>query len=310
VRDQPAAGSAPPIDHRSIDWGRVSRAGYALEQRFTYEYPGPITDLHQQLVVVPRAAYGDQVRRHYRVDVSTKAAHRSEKTDGFGNHVVTLHLPRVEHRVEFSVTLELERSAGAVPPLERSSEAAQYLLPTRLTEPDGALAEAAVMLARQWHASVAEHALAITRWVHETMRYQSGVTTVHTTAGEAFALRAGVCQDYAHVMLAICRLNGIPARYVSGHLLGEGGTHAWVEVLAPAGPELLAAHPFDPTHGTAAGLGYLTIGAGRDYQDVAPAAGWFVAPYTGVLTTRKQAVVTSVEYRGPRGAGPAELGAA
>ena len=65
------------------------------------------------------------------------------------------------------------------------------------------------------------------------MRYAHGVTGVKTTAAEAFALRQGVCQDYAHVMLALCRACGLPARYVSGHLLGEGGTHAWVEVLLP-----------------------------------------------------------------------------
>ena len=65
------------------------------------------------------------------------------------------------------------------------------------------------------------------------MAYTHGVTGVRTTAAEAFALRRGVCQDYAHIMLALCRLCDLPARYVSGHLLGEGGTHAWVDVLLP-----------------------------------------------------------------------------
>ena len=87
-------------------------------------------------------------------------------------------------------------------------------------------------------------------------------TTVTTTAAEAYALRRGVCQDIAHVMLTVCRLAGIPARYVSGHLLGEqGGSHAWVEVLVPDGAGARALG-FDPTNGCRAG-GAAPAGRGR-----------------------------------------------
>src|ERR1019366_7671892 len=107
------------------------------------------------------------------------------------------------------------------------------------------------------------------------MGYRADVTGVKTTAAAALALGQGVCQDYAHVMLSLCRLLGIPARYVSGHLVGEGGTHAWVEVLvaAPAVPGLPAAAAvvaLDPTHDREVGENYLTIAIGRDYSDVAP----------------------------------------
>ena len=71
----------------------------------------------------------------------------------------------------------------------------------------------------------------ISRRVFEHFDYRHGVTAVTTTAAEAWAAGIGVCQDYAHCMLALCRLCGLPARYVSGHVLGDGGTHAWVEVL-------------------------------------------------------------------------------
>ena len=67
--------------------------------------------------------------------------------------------------------------------------------------------------------------------MHEAISYAHGVTSVATTAAEALAGGQGVCQDSAHVMIALCRAIGLPARYVSGHLLGEGGTHAWVEVI-------------------------------------------------------------------------------
>jgi len=137
----------------------------------------------------------------------------------------------------------------------------------------------------------------INGWVYGQMRYAHGLTGVKTSAAEAFALRQGVCQDYAHVMIAICRACDLPARYVSGHLLGEGGTHAWLEVLLPgerAGTYV--AHPLDPTHGTEPGLNYITIAVGRDYGDVAPTSGTFRAPYGGQLSTSKRAGVTALEY--------------
>ena len=72
------------------------------------------------------------------------------------------------------------------------------------------------------------------------------------------------------MMLALCHLLGLPARYVSGHLLGQGGTHAWVEVIVARADEAMAV-AFDPCNGRRAGAGYVTVATGRDYGDVAPA---------------------------------------
>ena len=97
-------------------------------------------------------------------------------------------------------------------------------------------------------------------------------------------------------MLALCRLCGIPARYVSGHLLGEGGTHAWLEVIEPdmdGGGAVAVA--FDPTHDRRANRKYVFVAAGRDYADVTPTSGSFDAPYLGVFTTtRRVDVIDSV----------------
>ena len=138
--------------------------------------------------------------------------------------------------------------------------------------------------------------------VHDHLRYDWEVTSIATTAAEAWAGGAGVCQDYAHCMLALARLCGLSARYVSGHLLGEGGTHAWVEILVPhpREPECVSAVAFDPTHVRRAGLRYVTVAVGRDYADVAPTSGTYEGPSEGVLTTSKRAAVTSVEYLRPR----------
>jgi transglutaminase-like putative cysteine protease len=129
------------------------------------------------------------------------------------------------------------------------------------------------------------------------MTYTPGVTCVHTTAAEAVAGRAGVCQDYAHVMLAVCRAAGVPARYVSGHLVGEGGSHAWVEVVVPpsAGETRARAFAFDPTHDRHAGHDYITVAVGRDYTDVAPTSGTFVGACAGVLAAHKQLRIAAPE---------------
>ena len=90
---------------------------------------------------------------------------------------------------------------------------------------------------------------------------------------------------------------------VSGHLLGEGGTHAWVEVLVPdpARPGQLAAVGLDPTNARRAGHSYLTIAVGRDYGDVSPTSGTFEADYAGRLSSSKRVGVTAVEYGLSRG---------
>ena len=109
-----------------------------------------------------------------------------------------------------------------------------------------------------------------------------------------------MCQDYAHCMVALCRLCGLPARYVSGHLLGDGGTHAWVEVLVQDPSGAVRAVAFDPTHDRRAGPRYVTVAVGRDYGDVPPTSGTFEGPYPGELTTHKRAAVVRVEYLQPQ----------
>ena len=137
----------------------------------------------------------------------------------------------------------------------------------------------------------------INDWVYQSLTYRHDVTGVRTTAAEALEGGAGVCQDYAHLMLALCRASGLPSRYVSGHLLGQGGTHAWVEVLLPArdGSGDAIAHAFDPTHASRGGLGYVTVAVGADYSDVAPTSGTYLSGARGRLTASKRVSLVEVE---------------
>jgi transglutaminase-like putative cysteine protease len=152
---------------------------------------------------------------------------------------------------------------------------------TRLTAPDSAISAIA--------AGAGPDPAGICSGVHTALAYEHGVTAVTTTAADALAAGRGVCQDYAHVMLSVCRLVGIPARYVSGHLLGEGGSHAWVEVFRRRRGREWSAEAWDPANNCRTGAGYITIAVGRDYADVAPMSGMYEGSgVTGTLTVSKQ----------------------
>jgi transglutaminase-like putative cysteine protease len=287
----------PFIDHTKLTWGDVRQTTYVISKQFHYAYPGPIRQLRQRLMVVPPDQYGDQQLQTFGVRVIGAEAATSTTLDRFGNRTLSFHIDEVSTEVAFEVTLRVERMGyPRVLPRLDAQQAAVFLAETPLTVGDPRIITTAQELAAE-HPEPTALAEAINTWVSETMRYGWGVTSVETTASQALALGRGLCQDYAHIMLALCRAAKLPARYVSGHLLGEGGSHAWVEVLVPDGDAFVAL-PLDPTNHRRANLSYITIAVGRDYRDVAPTSGSFIAPYPGQLTASKRAGVTRVEYVG------------
>ena len=110
--------------------------------------------------------------------------------------------------------------------------------------------------------SALEKAKKLCAKVHDHFTYTPGETNVMTTAGEAFAAAKGVCQDYAHVLITLCRMAGMPARYVSGLFVGEGASHAWAEVWMDG-----LWYGIDPTHNRLTDETYLKLCIGRDYSD-------------------------------------------
>jgi transglutaminase-like putative cysteine protease len=271
---------------------------YLLHQRLRYDYPSPIRELAHRLVVIPPKRHGQQRLVLHRLNVSAAAARVTSRLDGFGNHVIDVRAAHVAETIEFEAWAAVERTAASGDTMLsiQALHDRRLLEPSPLTRPDAALGAAAGTLLDGGPGGIVL-ARRITSWVHRAMRYVPDCTEVHTTAADALALGRGVCQDYAHVMLALCRLCGLPARYVSGHLLGEGGTHAWVEVLqpAPSRPDRALAVALDPTHDREAGASYLTVAVGRDYADVAPTSGTFSAACRGRLSTRKQLVIGQTE---------------
>lgn len=107
-----------------------------------------------------------------------------------------------------------------------------------------------------------DKAMILMNRLYEDFNYETGSTHMRTTAEEAFMQRKGVCQDYAHIFIALCHLAKIPARYVAGMMVGEGYSHAWVEILSDG-----IWYAIDPTHACMATENYIKIGVGRDAED-------------------------------------------
>jgi transglutaminase-like putative cysteine protease len=285
------------IDPATVDWPSARRASYLLRQTFRYEYPEPIQDLNHRLIVIPPERFGDQRRLRHTLSVGGDGATYENRQDRFGNIVVDVFAPRVSTAIEFVAEVSVERHSAVEHRLTDGRLADGYLLdPSPLTAADDRIRRAAEQLSASasWGLDLADR---INDWVYQSMSYRVGATGVRTTAAQALALGVGVCQDYAHIMLALCRVCGLPSRYVSGHLLGQGGTHAWVEVVLPTrdGMGDAIASAFDPTHASRGGLGYVTIAVGGDYSDVAPTSGTYLSSARGRLVTNKRVTLTHLE---------------
>jgi len=295
VTAQPAPGfSAPLLDHSAIDLDAAHRVTYRIEQSFRYSYDTPVTALSQRLIAVPRQRHGATHRRAHAVTVTGTAARRRTSQDPVGNTVVRVSAPHVRESVEFRIDAIVERVRVRDERLHASTLRDPRLrTPTRLTAPDERLRTLTATIVGRGRPPL-DIAERVCQAVHQTITYEHGVTDVSTTAAQALAGGRGVCQDSAHVMVAVCHLAGVPVRYVSGHLLGQGGTHAWVEVVVPDrdGARAVA---FDPCHGRRTDGRYVTVAVGRDYADVAPTSGTFVGTPGGRLTTTRRVGVVAVD---------------
>ncbi|UOQ69926.1 transglutaminase family protein [Hymenobacter volaticus] len=142
-----------------------------------------------------------------------------------------------------------------------------------------------------------KNALVLSEYVYDNVEYRQGVTNVETPVKEIWQLKTGVCQDFAHLLLALLRLAGIPARYVSGYVCpqvegvrGYGATHAWVEAYIPFYGWL----GLDPTNNCIVNDGHIRVALGRNFRDCTPVKG----TYKGISTHRLE-VSVQIESRTP-----------
>lgn len=245
----------------------------------------PVSDDHQQLI-------------SYRVTTSPSSKVASF-TDYWGTRVDAFghRLPHVAMEVVAEATVETQHRplpTGACPvaALEDPAfvdETGEYLERSPHTDWGDGVAALAGSQAGLAGPEVVGTVLALHRAVGTSLRYQRGVTDVGVPVEEVLRTGRGVCQDFAHLAVALCRCRGIPARYVSGYLftrdetqlepveeLGDDEpvrvqTHAWFEAAIPGWGWL----GLDPTNQQAVGPRHVKIGHGRDYDDVQPLRGVF-----------------------------------
>lgn len=187
-------------------------------------------------------------------------------TDGFGNRTIEGTVQGTHDSFSVSVQGTVEVPSGEpeapVPECsEEGDEAMVYRYHTRRTEP-GPSIESFLSSAPDCACDDLSRAVGLMHRLHSSFKYEKGVTGPESTAEEAMSIGRGVCQDYSQIMLSLLRCRGIPCRYVVGFTTGEGGSHAWIEVLHDG-----TWYGLDPTGDTAVGPRHVKVSHGRDYDD-------------------------------------------
>jgi transglutaminase-like putative cysteine protease len=200
-------------------------------------------------------------------------------TDGFGNEALSgfINAPHNHFRFGIEAMAEVTDAPYIVCP-----EPERVLLcPTELTGVRGALANFYNETAKSAPGDTLERVQFFSHAVHTCLRYERGITANTTTAQEAFDGGVGVCQDYAHILLALLRNGGIPCRYVAGLASDYGETHAWVE--AWIGDRY---YGIDPTRDKLIDEGYIALSRGRDFEDCSVERGVFKGACRGTQTIK------------------------
>jgi transglutaminase-like putative cysteine protease len=243
-----------------------------VRHQTAYHYELPIATAAQVLRLSPRSYEGLSVQRW-----SVRAGHRELRsfTDGFGNitHCHYVNAPHTDAIISAEGEVETANTHGIVRGASEPLPPAFFLRQTALTAPDAAIADLARGVTA--HLSVLKQLHALLGAVRDRVDYRVGTTHSATTAAEALASGAGVCQDHAHIFIAAARHLGIPARYVSGYLWTSEdlheyqATHAWAEAFVHD----LGWVGFDPSNRICPTEAYIRTGVGLDYASAAPVRG-------------------------------------
>ena len=258
----------------------------SVTHRTTFDYASPVTHSVNTLHLEPRTfPYQKTLGALIRVIPATRLR---RFTDLFQNATHHFELPAAHSRLEIESKIRVHNLPLDIGPASREATLDgygdatireriwPYLQESRWVSRHLEVWRQAVDVTREFTA-IYDKAYALMTWIYQEFRYVPGATTVSTHLVEAFALKQGVCQDFTHVMLGLCRAVNIPARYASGYLyngprdslVGAQASHAWAEVYLPGAGWI----GFDPTNNTLADERYVKIAVGRDYEDVAPVRG-------------------------------------
>lgn len=252
-----------------------------------YRYTGPIAETVMEVRLRPMDG-GGQRCLEFDLKVSSGIDPRFYQ-DGFGNNVHYFNLARPHTRLDVTSRSVVE-TAGE-PDAEPGEDLVQDFLRFRSPVKDvpgiRAIAErfpiADPSSGPQVEAALDELTLAISR----DFAYDRAATNVYSAVDEVLALRAGVCQDFAHLFIAVARAMGVPARYVSGYIhfsadRGATASHAWAEAWVPDRGWI----GYDATRPVRASERHVRLAVGRDYSDAAPTRGVYVGSARGTMKVR------------------------
>lgn len=182
--------------------------------------------------------------------------------DSFGNRLLCGCTRETSTGFQYDLQGAVDTGCDISLPMEEAAAVRKYCYPTALTQPGPELKGFIAQLKDSLQGTDYDKALVIMHALHAAMTYRKHTTDVDTGAEAAFAERSGVCQDYAQIMAALCRLIHIPARYITGYLYGEGESHAWVEILSNG-----CWYGMDPTNDLLVDDVYIKTAQGRDSRD-------------------------------------------
>jgi transglutaminase-like putative cysteine protease len=258
----------------------------SLLHRTTFAYAGKAHDSFNEVRLKPLDD-ATQVCRSFelRIDPATQTR---DYVDFYGNTVHYFDITAGHSKLVIEAVSEVETTPNAarppvpvVPQAEGEVERelrAEFLVDSHYVPLDVPVWKEAQDALQSGRSDVWSDVRRICQHVYRSFAYKPRSTGVATVATDAIALRAGVCQDFAHVALGMCRCSGIPARYVSGYFIKvqrrpgeEEASHAWIEAFVPG----YGWAAYDPTHDRAADERYVKVASGRDYGDIRPVSGTY-----------------------------------
>ncbi len=246
-----------------------------VEHTTSFTYAERISEAYTELRVRPLSG-GGQHCTSFRLVTDPPGVRVRAYRDRLGNHVQHLEVLEDHDRISITAVSEVSTPPALFDPVRDPSplQVYDYLAPTGYAPFSDVLLELSTYA--NGPGTETERAVEVMRRVRGLLVYEPGATNVMTRADSALELGRGVCQDFAHVMLAACRRAGIASRYVSGYLYdphgqGEVASHAWVDVLDTERGWV----SLDPTHDREQTEAYVRVAVGRDYADVPPTRGVF-----------------------------------
>jgi len=284
---------------------------YVVRHETIYAYGAPVDLGMHMLRMTPTESDHQRLIAHA-LDMTPPPQHTNMFHDHFGNgvHQVSVQAPHDSFSVVLNATVDVEPPAWTKPPpgpawedvraimrqdgFPTPPEVAEFIAPSPLAPRDHAATDYARVSFPETQAIVSGAVDLIARFRRD-FTYAPGVTDVSTSVAEVMASRSGVCQDFAHAMIAGLRGLGLPARYVSGYLhtrstgelLGADASHAWVSLWCG---DKLGWLDFDPTNDLVVRDEHIAVAYGRDYSDVTPMRGVILGGGRHVLS-----VAVSVE---------------